>query len=193
MGALVAPWLDGDAWNRFVVGGVTFTGEVEISGDAIKKKLDRRRRSGSDGGTSVDRGRDMRHATVKLTAFDDEHLLQLERIRLVADPAATQRRNALAVTHPALAFAGIGQVYVESMSLPKPSNKLGVEVEIKLREHREPTNRNRTRRPAAAPADDVDPALAGAEETGGGREIPLTGGGREIPAPSTTAATSPNG
>jgi len=186
MGALVAPWVDGDAWNRFILGGVTFTGEVDVDGDAVKKKLDKRRRGGADGGTVVDRGRDIRDFTVKLTAFDDEHLQQLERLRIVADPSATARRNALAVTHPAFAFAGVAQVYVEKVSLPKPGRELGIEVTLKLVEFREPTapRTNRTRRPESAAGGDVDPVLAREGEQ-------LTG--REVPAPSTTTAVQPDG
>ena len=43
----------GDAWDTLTLGGVRFDGVAVVSGDAFKKKIDKRRAAGADGARIV--------------------------------------------------------------------------------------------------------------------------------------------
>ena len=46
----------GDAWDTLTLGGIRFDGVAVVSGDAFKKKIDKRRAAGADGARIVDKG-----------------------------------------------------------------------------------------------------------------------------------------
>ena len=144
--------LGGTAWDTITLGGLTFTGLVEVSGDGFKKKLDRRRSAGADGARIVDKGFDLVDITFTLTAWEPEHAQQLERlIGLVAPRGGNlTRRRALDVVYPSLAALGITQVYATSGDLPKPDEGKLVWT-LKLTEYREPLARSTTTAPRPQP------------------------------------------
>ena len=43
----------GDAWDTLTLGGVRFDGVAVVSGDAFKKKIDKRRAAGADGARAI--------------------------------------------------------------------------------------------------------------------------------------------
>ena len=60
MSALVIPHeAGGEAWDTLTLGGVRFGGLAVVSGDAFKKKIDKRRAAGADGARIVDKGFDL--------------------------------------------------------------------------------------------------------------------------------------
>jgi hypothetical protein len=116
---LPSPLSNPEAWDRLVIGGVEFRGAFEFSGDALKRKLDHRHSASRDGARIRDRGYDLAKIKLSLRCYEDEHFEDLEalvRLLFPRDADAT-RRAAYACTHPALAVAGITEVYAESMDV----------------------------------------------------------------------------
>jgi hypothetical protein len=114
-----SPISNPEAWGRLVIGGVEFRGAFEFSGDALKRKLDHRHSASRDGARIRDRGYDLAKIKLALRCYEDEHFEDLEalvRLLFPRDADAT-RRAAYACTHPALAVAGITEVYAESMDV----------------------------------------------------------------------------
>ena len=172
----------GEAWDRLTLGGVRFDGLATVSGDAFKKKVDRRRAAGSDGARLVDKGFDLVDLTITLTAWLPEHAQQIESLQhLVASRGGTRGR-ALDIAYPSLLFAGITQVYVTGATLPVPQDGKIVWT-IRATEYRDPGPVNRTRRaqPAAQVSDrsDLDPRIADAFRN------------NPIPRPSSSGASAP--
>ena len=64
------PFIDPDAWDTLVIGGVGFAGQHEWSGDVLKRRLDRRHAPGRDGARVRDKGYDLAELelTLKCTA-----------------------------------------------------------------------------------------------------------------------------
>ncbi len=174
----------GDAWDTITLGGVRFLGVATISGDAFKKRADRRHAAGSDGARITDRGFDLVDLTVTLVAWTPEQGEQLRSIYLLAAPRSgpTTQRRALDVEHPALAWTGITQLYVTGGTLPEADDGK-LKCTLKCTEYREPPPRNTTTRPRPAPQtqtqSDLDPRF---EQTL--RANP-------IPPPSTSGAAAP--
>lgn len=173
----------GEAWDALTLGGLRFTGVTTVTGDAFKKKLDRRRAAGSDGARIVDKGYDLVDLTLTLTGWLPEHAAQMESlVSLVAPRGGSGRGLALDVSYPSLAFAGITQVYVTGATLPVPQDGKVVWT-IRATEYRDPPPRNATRRARPAPqgeaASDLDPRIAAAFRN------------NPIPAPSASGAANP--
>lgn len=178
------PWADSDSpWDRIAFGTLAFGGVCEVDGDALKRKVTRHRASGSNGARITDRGLDTVEVTIKLIAWTDEHATQLDQIRdlLIPRTRPARARTAVAVTHPALAWAAITQVYVTEISLPKPDGGRLV-VTIKATEYREPAPgaANATRR--------ARPATQDAQVASG---VQALYSANPIPAPSASGAASP--
>lgn len=185
MSTLVIPHeAGGEAWDTLTLGGVRFGGVCVVSGDAFKKKIDKRRAAGADGARIVDKGFDLVEITLTLTAWLPEHVEQIESLALLVAPRGgpTSRRRALDVAYPSLAFAGITQVYVTGATLPVADDGK-VTWTIRATEYREPPPRNTTTRatPPAQTSDraDIDP------------EIAATFRNNPIPTPSASGAASP--
>lgn len=176
------PWADSDsAWDRITLGGIRFGGLAEVSGDALKRRVTRHRASGSNGARLTDRGLDAVEVTITLTAWTDEHAAELDRLRDVLVPRTrpTRGRAAVAVDHPALAWAGITQVYATEVSLPRADGGRLV-VTVKATEYREPSGASVTRRPRPATQD--APLAEGVQQLYSANPIP---------APSASGAASP--
>ena len=185
MSGLVIPHeAGGEAWDTLTLGGVRFGGLAVVSGDAFKKKIDKRRAAGADGARIVDKGFDLVEITLTLTAWLPEHAAQIESLALLVAPRGgpTSRRRALDVSYPSLAFAGITQVYVTGATLPV-ADEGKVTWTIRATEYREPPRRNATTRatPPVQTSDraDLDP------------EIAATFRNNPIPTPSSSGAAGP--
>lgn len=174
----------GGAWDVLTLGGLRFDGVTTVTGDAFKKKLDRRRAAGSDGARIVDKGYDLVDLTFTLTAWLPEHAAQIESLAALVAPrgGGSARGRALDVAYPSLQFAGITQVYVTGATLPVPQDGKLVWT-IRATEYRDPPPRNATRRATPAPQTDdradLDPRIATAFRN------------NPIPAPSASGAASP--
>ena len=174
----------GEAWDTLTLGGVRFGGLAVVSGDAFRKKIDKRRAAGADGARLVDKGFDLVEITITLTAWLPEHAAQIESLAQLVAPRGgpTSRRRALDVAYPSLAFAGITQVYVTGATLPV-ADEGKVTWTIRATEYREPPARNTTTRatPPAQTSDraDIDP------------EIAATFRNNPIPTPSSSGAAGP--
>lgn len=164
------PAIYSEAWQGITLGTVRFTGEVKLSGAALKKKLDRRRAPGADGARIVDRGFDLAEITLHLRGWEepdgsgDDHLAQLDAIQEAAFPRGgpATRRNALDVVHPALNRAGITQLYFTEAGLLEDQEDGSFTQEFKAVEYRPPPARSVTHTPAAgADAGDapIDPGV----------------------------------
>lgn len=199
---LVSPWAptgEGAAWDRFIIGGITWPAHVELRGDLWKPKNDHRRGRSTRGGRSVATGWDLADFTVKFTSHDDEldELLSkiLDRITARPQQPASGAQNGVAVAtpnaatntaphafdvkHPALLSAGITQATFEGADAPAPDAPGGALVwTVKLREYRPPT---------PAPARTVAPATpsAPAFDSGGAAiEHPPFGANRRMNLPN---------
>lgn len=162
--ALAAPWADPTKWDEITISGVSFTGKVTVSGDALKPKSDHRSPRGRNGGRSVAAGHDQVDFTVTLGAFpeDDEaeedlHVQEMDAIyaRLADEAPTRQGANAFPVAYPSLAFARITMATVESVSLPEYDADSGmVLLTIKFKSHKDPVPRavRTTTTPAESPA-----------------------------------------
>jgi hypothetical protein len=178
------PWADSDSpWDRISFGTLAFGGLVEVDGDALKRKVTRHRASGSNGARITDRGLDTVEVTIKLIAWTEEHATQLDAIRdlLIPRTRPTRGRSAVAVTHPALAWAGITQIYATEVSLPKVDGSR-LTVTIKATEYKEPAAG------AASSTRRARPATQDAQVCPG---VQALYSANPIPAPSASGAASP--
>lgn len=176
--------LGGAAWDAITLGGVLFTGLVEVSGEGFKKKLDKRRAAGADGARIVDKGFDLVDVDITFTAWEPEHLDALDRLISVVAPrgGALTRRRALDVAYPSLAALQITQLYAVSGDLPQAEDGKLV-WKVRFTEYREPAARTTTHTPAAQ-AQTADPQID-ADIAGAFDRNPLP------TAPSTTGAADP--
>lgn len=176
----------GSAWDRIAIGGLLFGGTVTVSGDAFKKKIDRRRAAGADGARIVDKGFDLVDVTITLTGWTPEHAQQIESLQGLVAPrgGASSRGRAHDVDYPSLAFAGITQIYVTGATLPV-ADEGKITWTLRATEYRDPgpaaTNRTRRAQPAPQVTDrsDLDPQIAAAFRN------------NPIPAPSASGAANP--
>ena len=173
-----------EAWDRLTLGGQVFTGTATVTGDAFKKKIDKRKAAGSDGARIVDKGFDLVELTMTLVGWLPEHATQIESLLALVAPrgGARGRGRALDVSYASLAAVGITQVYVTGATLPVADDGK-VTWTIRATEYRDPGPTNRTRRavPAAQTSDraDIDPQIAAAFRN------------NPIPTPSSSGAAGP--
>lgn len=174
----------GAAWDTITIGGQVFGGTVAVTGDAFKKKIDKRRAAGADGARIVDRGYDLVEVTITLTGWLPEHAAQIESLLSLVAPrgGAAGRGRALDVAYVSLAAVGITQIYVTGATLPV-ADEGKIAWTIRATEYRDPGPVNRTRRaqPAAQVSDrsDLDPRIADAFRN------------NPIPRPSASGASAP--
>ena len=180
-----------ESWDRLTLGGQAFTGLATVTGDAFKKKIDKRRAAGSDGARIVDKGFDLVELTLTLVGWLPEHAAQIESLLALIAPrgGARGRGRALDVTYASLAAAGITQVYVTGATLPVADDGK-VTWTIRATEYRDPGPTNRTRRavPAAQTSDraDIDPQIAAAFRNNPIPRPSASGAAAPVPAPPTT-------
>lgn len=172
------PFEDPTSWDTLVIGGVTFTGQHEWSGDVLKRKLDRRHAPGRDGARVRDKGYDLAELELSLKCTEAQHWRDLAALVALLFPRGsdTSRRAAHACDHPALAIAGITEVYAVSMGSVRQSSPTVWETTIKLVEYRADAQRNTSHRPRAVP--DI-----------GGNATAFTGTEAAPPAPPTPPTT----
>ena len=180
-----------EAWDRLTLGGQVFTGLATVTGDAFKKKIDKRKAAGSDGARIVDKGFDLVDLTLTLVGWLPEHAVQIESLLALIAPrgGARGRGRALDVSYASLAAAGITQVYVTGATLPV-ADEGKVTWTIRATEYRDPGPTNRTRRavPAAQTSDraDIDPQIAAAFRNNPIPRPSASGAAAPVPAPPTT-------
>lgn len=175
------PFDNADVWDTLNIGGCGFGGAFEFSGDALKRRLDRRHASGRDGAHIRDRGYDIAELTLTLKLWESGHWSDLEALVALLFPrsADATRRNAHSCAHPALALAGITEVYATGMDVPKQTSPTLWEVTIKLVEYRPEAPRNVSRTPRAQP--DI-----------GANRTAFTGTEPAPPAPTPPSTPGPN-
>ena len=148
------PFDDTEAFDTLTIGGLAFSGTFEFTGDALKRKLDRRHSPGRDGARIRDKGYDVAEIDLRLTIIDATQWGEMEAIVRLLFPrsrTATQR-NAHACPHPLLALAGITDVYATTMPVVKQSSPTQWEATLKLVEYRaDAQSSNTSHTPAAAP------------------------------------------
>lgn len=177
-----SPFDDPESWDALSIGGVTFSGAFEFSGEVLKRKLDRRHAAGRDGARIRDKGYELATLTLTLRVYEPPHWTDLEALVALLFPRGTDstRRNAHACAHPALALAGITEVYATAMDAPRQTEPTVWEVSIKLVEYRPEAQQshNVSRTPRAQP--DI-----------GANATAFTGTEAAPPAPTPPAAPGP--
>lgn len=150
-----SPFTDAATWDTLTIGGVSFRGTFEFSGEVLKRRLDTRHAAGRDGARIRDKGYALAELTLTLRAWEPEHWDDLTALVALLFPRGTDptRRNAHSCAHPALALAGISELYATSMDAPRQTEAGLWEVSIKLVEYRHEAqqSRNVSRTPAAQP------------------------------------------
>lgn len=149
------PFTDPESWDTLTIGGVSFGGAHKFDGALLKRKLDRRHAAGRDGAHIRDKGYDLAEITLTLTCYEASHWLDLQALIALLFPrgADASRRNAHACPHPALALAGITEVYATTMDAPQQSMEGAGrwDVTLHLVEYRAASQRNVSHRPRAVP------------------------------------------
>ena len=143
------PFIDPDAWDTLAIGGVGFAGQHEWSGDVLKRRLDRRHAPGRDGARVRDKGYDLAELELTLKCTAAEHWEDLRALVALLFPRGsdTSRRAAHSCDHPALAIAGITEVYAVSMGAVRQAEPTVWSATIKLVEYRPESQRNTSHRP----------------------------------------------
>jgi hypothetical protein len=136
-----------DVWDTLVIGGLTFSGAFEFTGDLLTRKLDRRHSAGRDGARIRDRGYDLAEITLALRLWETRHFEELDALVRLLFPrgADVTRRAAYACAHPALALAGITEVYAKKMGAITQSSPTLWTTEIALVEYRAEAQTARSR------------------------------------------------
>ncbi|MDB4929456.1 MAG: hypothetical protein JWM10_1940 [Myxococcaceae bacterium] len=193
--ALVAPWADPTKWDEITIAGITFTGKVTVSGDALKTKSDHRHARGRNGSRHVAAGHDTVEFTVTLSAFpeddeaeEDQHVQEMDAIyaRLSDESPTRQGASAFPVSYPSLSFARINMATVESISLPEFEAGGTLNLTIKFKSFKAPVAR--PVRTTATPAEGAAPAAI----TNHGETIaPIDRGPRVPDPPSRSGAAAP--
>ncbi len=173
----------GEAWDRIRIGGIVFTGGIKVTGDGLKKKIDKKKAAGADGARIVDKGFDLVDFTIELTGWLPEHATQMATLMRLACPrgpsVGEHDRVSQPIEYPSLAACDITEVYFVKVGLPQPQDGTIV-LTLHATEFREPTRRNVTARPRpAAQINDLDP------------EIAATFRNNPIPTPSSSGAAGP--
>lgn len=137
-----------EAWDTLVIGGIGFSGGFEFTGSVLTRKLDRRHSAGRDGARIRDRGYDLAEIKLNLRLWEPEHFDELEALVRLLFPrgADVARRAAYACAHPALALAGITEVYAKSMETLSQSSPTLWTTTIDLVEYRAEAQASRTSR-----------------------------------------------
>lgn len=146
-----------DAWDKLVIGGVEFRGGFEFDGELLKRKLDRRHSAGRDGARVRDRGYDLAKIKLSLSLWEPEHFSDLEALTRLLFPrdADVTRRAAYACAHPALALAGISEVYGEAAGALKQTSPGLWSVTLDLVEYRPDAQQRAGRSRAVAARPDL--------------------------------------
>lgn len=155
MSTLPSPLADPRPWDAPRIAGVAWTGGLKIGGDLLKRKLDTRHSAGRDGARIRDRGYDLAEIDLTFSLYASEHFDQLSQIVSALFPRSTDttRRVAWPVVHPALAFAGITELYGKVLgALEGPDEKMVWTIQISCVQYRPEAQRSTAHRPRAATA-----------------------------------------
>lgn len=149
-----SPISNPEAWDTLTIGGLSFSGGFEFSGEVLKRKLDHRHSAGRDGARIRDRGYDLAEIKLSLRCYQTLHFEQLGALVALlfprgADPA---QRAAYACAHPALAIAGITEVYAKVMDTLHQTSPGLWETTIDLVEYRAAANRTVAHRVTQRPS-----------------------------------------
>ena len=147
------PYTDPTLWDTIEVDDVLYTLLAEFDGEGLKRKVDRRHASGSNGARIRNHGLKLAVFTMTLTAWLPEHFGQLDVLiaTLIPRNAATANRDDWhTIAHPVLAQVGITRIYSEDIGLLRRKSPGVYEQKVKLTEYNPPpTNQNVTRAPTA--------------------------------------------
>lgn len=155
MSTLPSPLANPRPWDAPRIAGVTWTGGLKIGGDLLKRKLDTRHSAGRDGARIRDRGYDLAEIDLTFTLYESAHFEQLSQIvsSLFPRSADTSRRVAWPIVHPALAFAGVTEIYGKTLgALDGPDEQMRWTIQISCVEYRAAAQRSAAHRPRAAAA-----------------------------------------
>lgn len=128
-------WTEPDNdWDRLVLGGTVWPGVViDISGDAVARKLDIKKAKGSDKATIKDEGNTNAKFSVTLSIFTDTQWQELqERIAEVHPRRIGGDRRPLQVINPQINLLGINEAYLISIPIPKLDRPKGGPLEFTL-------------------------------------------------------------
>ena len=125
---------------------------TELPKAEVGRKLDSRSAPGSDGGTLVDKGRDLATVALSVRLWTEEHFRLWDALVQQILPRPGRTRDAIGVEHPALRQLGITSIVVEKIGSVEYEGRGLFKASIKAMEYRPPPPRNVTRRPASAGA-----------------------------------------
>jgi hypothetical protein len=185
---LPSPLADPRPWDAPRIAGVSWTGGLKIGGDLLKRKLDTRHSAGRDGARIRDRGYDLAEIDLTFALYETAHFDQLSQIVSALFPQSTDttRRVAWPIVHPALAFAGVTEIYAKTLgALEGPDEQMRWTITVSCVQYRPEAQRSTAHRPrAAAAAPDL-----GANATAFDRTVERAPPTPPSATPATTAPT----
>lgn len=173
-------------FDRISIAGLPFTGLARVEKADRSTKVDKPSSPGATGVRLRIKGREVAEPEITLTGWTDAHWEEMREIAHIAHPIGrTERHDAVAVAHPALAFHGIAEVFVQKVTGPDWQDDRSFVMKLECIEWRPPTARNASRRPSPAPAT-VPIAFTGVERP----PVASYATPAAPPAPSSTPAAS---
>jgi len=148
-------------FDRISIATLPFSGLARVEGAERATKVDKPKSPGADGVRLRIKGREVAEPKIVLTGWTDDHWEELREIARVVHPIGRgEQHNAVAVAHPALAFHGIAEVFVQKVTGPEWQDDRSFVMTLECIEWRPPPARNATRRPTAAPSTTTAPGIA---------------------------------
>lgn len=140
------------SFDRISIATFAFSGLARVEGAERATKVDKPKSPGADGVRLRIKGREVAEPKIILTGWTDAHWDELREIAHIVHPIGRgERHNAVAVAHPALAFHGIAEVFVQKVVGPEWQDSGSFVMTLECIEWRPPPARNATRRPSPAP------------------------------------------
>jgi len=148
-------------FDRISIATLPFSGLARVEGAERATKVDKPKSPGADGVRLRIKGREVAEPKIILTGWTDAHWDELREIAHIVHPIGRgERHNAVAVAHPALAFHGIAEVFVQKVVGPEWQDSGSFVMTLECIEWRPPPPRNASRRPTAAPSAPATPGIA---------------------------------
>ena len=149
------------SFDRISIATFAFSGLARVGGAERATKVDKPKSPGADGVRLRIKGREVAEPKIILTGWTDAHWDELREIAHIVHPIGRgERHNAVAVAHPALAFHGIAEVFVQKVVGPEWQDSGSFVMTLECIEWRPPPPRNASRRPTAAPSAPATPGIA---------------------------------
>jgi len=149
------------SFDRISIATFAFSGLARVEGAERATKVDKPKSPGADGVRLRIKGREVAEPKIILTGWTDAHWDELREIAHIVHPIGRgERHNAVAVAHPALAFHGIAEVFVQKVVGPEWQDSGSFVMTLECIEWRPPPPRNASRRPTAAPSAPATPGIA---------------------------------